>query len=299
MPHKKTLTVYLGSSGHTKPVFRETAEKMGRIIGEGGTNLVYGGMDAGLMGIVASASLAAGANVTGIIPRRLKDSERMLEGITETIIVDDLWDRKKRMFALADAVVTLPGGFGTLDETSEVLFWGKLGLHNKPLVLVNTENYWDDLIGFLKPLPDYDERFLIVVDGVDDVISALESWSPPPSVDEPDHYPHFEDEIIRDTNEPIIMDKPSVENTYYVICALGLKQLGRHSRPIGFLNTNGQFDGLLAWINRAAEETFITKKCLGLFSVADNADDLRSALKEQSPVAIDLHNLKWGPRKKD
>ena len=300
MPHKKTLTVYLGSSGHTRPVFRESAKKMGSLIGANGMNLVYGGMDAGLMGIVAKAALDAGAEVTGVIPRRLKDSERMLEGITETILVEELCDRKKLMFLRADAVITLPGGYGTMDEATEVLYWAKLGLHNKPLVLVNTENFYDDAIKFLKGLPDFDDRNLIIVDGVEDVLPALDTWqAPPPPKKTPTHYPHFEDEITRDTAEPIIADKPSVENTYYVVCALGLKQLGRHSRPIGFLNTDGQFDNLLAWIHRAAEEKFITPKCLELFSAADNRDDLHAALGSQKQVNIDLHKLKWGPPPQD
>ena len=267
---------------------------MGRIIGENGYDLVYGGMDAGLMGMLAKSALQAGGNVTGIVPRKLADIERMLEGLNETIIVEDLWDRKKRMFAIADAIITLPGGFGTMDEALEVLYWGKLGLHNKPLVLVNIEGYWDDMIAYLESLPDFDQRFLIIVDSVEDVIPALEKHETLPAVDTPDHLPHFEDEIARDTNEPILIDIPSVENSYYAICALGLKQLHKHKRAIGFLNQNGEFDHLLKWIETAAKETFITQHCLKLFTVGTEETALREALKNQEYVEIDLHANKWG-----
>ena len=294
MNNIKTLTVYLGSSGHARPVFKDCATDMGRIIGESGYDLVYGGMDAGLMGLLAKAALAAGGNVTGIVPRKLADIERMLEGLNETIIVEDLWDRKKRMFTIADAVVTLPGGFGTMDEALEVLYWGKLGLHNKPLVLVNIEGYWDDMITYLQSLPDFDERFLIVVDGVEDVIPALKNYDALPSVETPDRLPHFEDEIARETNEPILIDIPSVENSYYAICALGLKQLHKHKRAIGFLNQNGKFDGLLKWIELAAKETFITPNCLKLFTTGTEEEALREALKNQEYIEIDLHANKWG-----
>lgn len=293
----ETLTVYLGSSGHARPVFKNSATALGKIIGEQGYKLVYGGMDAGLMGLVAAAALNAGAHVTGIIPRKLKDSERILTKLSDTIMVEDLWDRKKRMFRMADAIITLPGGFGTADEALEVLYWAKLGLHNKPLVLVNIENYWDDMITYLKTLPDFDPRFLIVVDTVEDVIPALKKYTAPPApLEEPDHYPHFEDEIARDTKEPIMIDIPTVENSYYAVCAMGLKQLHKHKRAIGLLNQDGEFDSFLAWLKTAAKETFITQHCLELFTTGTEETALREALKNQEYVEIDLHNAKWGEK---
>lgn len=293
----QTLTVYLGSSGHARPVFKDAAIRLGHIIGEQGYNLVYGGMDAGLMGLVAKGALESGAQVTGIVPKRLLDIERIMAGLTETILVEDLWDRKKRMFTLADAIIALPGGFGTMDESLEVLYWGNLGHHNKPLVLVNVEGYWDDMVTYIKSLPDYHEKFLIVVEDVGDVIPALKNYKPLPYVDAPDHFPHFEDEITRETGEPILIDVPTIENSYYVICALGLKQLHRHKRAIGFLNQDGEFDALLRWFETAAKETFITKHCLELYTVGTDEATLREELKHQEYVEIDLHGEKWGPRK--
>ena len=291
----ETLTVYLGSSGHARYVFQNSATEMGKIIGQSGKRLVYGGMDAGLMGRVALAALNEGAHVTGIIPRKLKDSERILSNLSETIMVEDLWDRKKRMFEMADAIITLPGGFGTMDEAMEVLYWGNLGLHNTPLVLVNIEGYWDDMITYIKTLPDFDERFLIIVDSVEDVIPALEKSAPPPSpTTRAERFPHFEDEIARDTKEPILIDIASIENTYYSICAIGLKQLHKHKRAIGFLNKDGEFDHLLKWINTAAKEKFITENCLKLFTVGSNEKELREELRHQQYIEIDLHKAKWG-----
>jgi len=164
MQNIQHITVYLGSSGTARPVFREAAMQLGALIADSGKHLVYGGMDAGLMGLVAADALAHGGEVTGIIPTKIKDSERILKNLTETILVDELSERKALMFQKADAVLALPGGFGTLDESLEVLYWGNLGLHNKPLVLINIEGYWDGLITYLRALPDYDETFLIVVD---------------------------------------------------------------------------------------------------------------------------------------
>jgi uncharacterized protein (TIGR00730 family) len=290
------LTVYLGSSGHARAVFNDSAAALGRLIAASGKKLVYGGMDAGLMGILAASTLEDGGTVTGIIPQNLKDSERILGGLTATILVEELSDRKKMMFQMADAIIALPGGFGTLDESLEVLFWGARKLHAKPLVLVNVEGYWNDLIPYLQSLPDFDPAYLIVAQTLEEIFPQLERWSKPVILaGTPTHYPHFEDEIMRATDEPILIDKASVENTYFAICAMGLKQLHKTKRAIGLLNTGGQFDGLVKWLHTAAKETFITQNCLKLFTVHENEKDLREALKHQEYIEIDLHRAKWGP----
>ncbi|MFP4313269.1 MAG: TIGR00730 family Rossman fold protein [Alphaproteobacteria bacterium] len=291
----KTFTVYLGSSGFARPAFKEAAITMGSLIGDQKHNLVYGGMDAGLMGLVAKAALETGAHVTGIIPEKIRDSERILRGLSETVMVHDLWDRKKRMFQMADVVVSLPGGYGTLDETLEMLYWGYLDLHNKPLVLVNIEGYWNSLVKYLKSQPDYDERFLKIVASPHDVFSAVQNLDmPPPKPGLQERYPHFEDEITRRTDTPIILDRATIENSYYFVCALGLKQLGKHMRPMGILNDQGQFDGLIDWFKTAQKEKFITDKCLQLFDTARDKATLYNMLDNQSGVAIDLHAEKWG-----
>jgi uncharacterized protein (TIGR00730 family) len=295
MTASRNFTVYLGSSGYARDVFKQSAVEMGALIGQRGHHLIYGGMDAGLMGLVAQAAMENGARVTGIIPEKIRDSERILKGLNETIMVHDLWDRKKRMFEMADVVVSLPGGYGTLDETLEMLYWGALGLHTKPLVLVNIEGYWDNLAAYLRSLPDYDPRYLIVVDKPEDVFNAVETIDiPPADKGRQDRYPHFEDEITRATNAPIILDIPTIENSYYLVCALGLKQLGKHDRPIGILNENGAYDALIKWLHQAKDEHFITDKCLSLFDVRDTPSALFEAMETQQTVQIDLHAEKWG-----
>ena len=292
------ITVYLGSSGRSRPVFREAAERLGTLIGEHGKQLVYGGMDAGLMGLLANEALLAGAYVTGIIPKKLQDSQRIHQYLSETILVDDLWERKRKMFVQADAVIALPGGFGTLDESLEVLYWGKLKLHDKPLVLVNTENYWADLIPYIKSLPDFDPRYLVTVDAPEEVFPALEDWSFAEEVLEIEEgFPHFEGDILRETEEPIILREASIQNTYHFITALGLKQLNKHQRPMGILNPDGAFDGFIAWLGTAAREQFITDKCLLLFSVDTDEKKLDEKMAAQKPVKIDLHREKWGERR--
>lgn len=296
-----TLTVYLGSSGHARPVFGETAEKLGQIIGDSGKSLVYGGMDAGLMGTLAASAMKAGALVTGIVPQKLKDSERILDNIDETILVPDLWERKLKMFNRADAIITLPGGFGTLDETLEALYWGSLGLHNKPVALVNIEGYWDKLITYLHTLPDFKPEYLIIVDDIADLMEALAASPLISDLAEQDEnkFPHFEDEILEPQQIPIILHDASLRLSYMMVTALGLKQLGKHGRPIGFLNDAGQFDALLKWFKTAEQEKFITEKCLGLYAAHENEVMLQAILDNQDTVAIDLHVEKWGERRKN
>lgn len=196
---------------------------------------------------------------------------------------------------MADVVVSLPGGYGTLDESLELLYWGYLDLHGKPLVLVNIEGYWDGLIAYLQSLPDYDARYLKVVESPEDVFEVIKDETLPkakPGLQE--RYPHFEDEITRRTDAPIIIDRASIENSYYLVCALGLKQLGKHNRPIGLLNDQDQFDDLIAWFENARDERFITDKCLSLFDTAHDMETLMALLKNQKTVSIDLHTEKWG-----
>ncbi len=296
MNNIQNLTVYLGSSGHCRPIFKESAKKLGNLIGKHGKSLVYGGMDAGLMGIVANEALCSGAHVTGIIPKKLQDSKRIHPNLSQTILVPDLWERKFKMFKRADAIIGLAGGFGTIDEVMEALYWAKLGLHAKPAILVNTDNYWDDFIRFIKSCPDLPENYLIIANSPEDVFEKLDEYQSIEITEEyNDNFPHFEDRILNCSNEAIIIDEISIEKGYFLATALGLKQLDKHQKHMGLLNTDGQFDDLLKWITRAEQEHFITKKCTKLFSVADNLNELHEKMDNQKNIHIDLDNDKWGP----
>jgi uncharacterized protein (TIGR00730 family) len=137
----KRLCVYCGSSRGTSAAFGEQAARLGTLMAAAGVELVYGGGGIGLMGLIADAVLAANGRVTGIIPTHLHDHERA-HPRARLEIVASMHERKQRMFDLSDGFVTLPGGLGTLDETIEILTWRQLGLHDKPLVVVDAEGYW-------------------------------------------------------------------------------------------------------------------------------------------------------------
>ncbi len=140
-----SICIYCGSSlGHDSR-FREGAATLGRLIAEAGVELIYGGANIGLMGIAADAALAAGGRVIGVMPHDLKWAELAHQGLHELIVVKSMHDRKRIMFERSDAFVALPGGFGTLDETFEIITWKQIGLHDKPIVLVDNDGYWKPL----------------------------------------------------------------------------------------------------------------------------------------------------------
>ncbi len=122
---------------------------MGRLLGDAGLGLVYGGAQVGLMGTLADAALAHGSEVIGVIPRALAGVEVAHQGLTRLVLVETMHERKALMAQEADAFVALPGGFGTLDEFFEILTWAQLGIHTKPCLLVNTAGYYDQLLSFL------------------------------------------------------------------------------------------------------------------------------------------------------
>ena len=122
---------------------------LGKAIGAAGLGLVYGGANVGLMGVVADAALAAGAEVIGVLPQVLAGREIAHVGLTRLEMAPTMHERKARMAELADAFLVLPGGYGTLDELMEAVTWAQLGLHAKPCILINTAGYWNGLMAFL------------------------------------------------------------------------------------------------------------------------------------------------------
>jgi uncharacterized protein (TIGR00730 family) len=143
------VTVFCGSSFGSDPAFRSSAADLGRLLGEAGIGLVYGGGHVGLMGVVADAALAAGGEVIGVIPRRLADREVAHNDLTELRVVETMHERKALMNDLADAFVVLPGGLGTLEEIFEILTWEVLGYHAKPSVFVDVNEFWSGLFATL------------------------------------------------------------------------------------------------------------------------------------------------------
>jgi len=145
----RRVAVFCGSAFGNDPAFRAEATALGSAIARAGLALVYGGACRGLMGAVADAALAGGADVIGVLPDVLQGREIAHNGLTSLELVPTMHERKARIHELSDAILTLPGGFGTLDELLEAVTWAQIGLHAKPCILINTANYWNGLLTFL------------------------------------------------------------------------------------------------------------------------------------------------------
>jgi uncharacterized protein (TIGR00730 family) len=145
----RSVCVFCGSAPGARPSYSAAARELGTAFAESGTTLVYGGGRLGLMGIAADAVLAAGGRVIGVIPRMLIEREVAHPRLTQQHVVDTMHERKTLMADLSDAFVGLPGGMGTFDELVEIITWAQLGLHTKPVILANIENYFAPLYAML------------------------------------------------------------------------------------------------------------------------------------------------------
>lgn len=177
--------MFCGSSVGASPAYAEAAVELALALAGAGIGVVYGGGDRGLMGIVADTAMAAGGSVIGVLPRALFDVEVPKQGLTSLIEVDSMHERKQKMYELSDGFVGLPGGLGTLEELAEVSTWSQLGLHRKPIVVVDTDGFWSPLLawldgaveaGFVKPA---NRSIVASVPSVDEVLPALRSYRRP------------------------------------------------------------------------------------------------------------------------
>ncbi|WP_238772114.1 TIGR00730 family Rossman fold protein [Prescottella equi] len=179
------ITVFMGSASGHDPAHLQTAKHFGRDLAAAGIGLVYGGGRVGLMGAVADAVVAGGGETVGVIPRHLADKEIAHPGLSTLEVVESMHVRKQRMAELADAFVVLPGGAGTLDEFFEIWTWQQLGLHDKPVFLLDAGGFWQPLVALLDHLVDagfvaaYQREALLVVTDLDDVRTAMTTWAPP------------------------------------------------------------------------------------------------------------------------
>ncbi len=180
-----SITIFCGSSNGTDDVFHRTATQAGELLAERSITVVYGGAKIGLMGAVADGALSRGGRVIGVLPGFLKAKEIAHEGLTELITSATMHERKVTMHELSDGAIALPGGFGTMDELFEMLTWGQLGLHTKPVALLNIGGFYDPLIeqvsrmartGFMKE----ENRSMLLVGGtMDSVLFQMEAYSAP------------------------------------------------------------------------------------------------------------------------
>jgi uncharacterized protein (TIGR00730 family) len=181
----RRICVFCGSSPGADPIYGEQAAIVGKLLAERGFGLVYGGASVGIMGIVAEAALAAGGEVIGVIPEHLMRAEIAHSNLSELHITADMHERKAKMAELADGFLALPGGAGTLEELAEVWTWAQLGLHRKPIGLVDIAGYYrplrefaDHMVteGFLRP----QHRDLILADADPAaLLDAFEAYEPP------------------------------------------------------------------------------------------------------------------------
>lgn len=179
----KRICVYCGSRLSNNPDFITLAQQAGKEIARRGWGLVYGGGKIGLMGQVAEAALANNGSVYGVIPKVLKRKEIAHTGLTQLYETPDMHSRKAKMEALSDGFLVLPGGFGTLDEFFEILTWRQLGIHNKPIILLNSQHYFEGIIQFTQTAFSYDYinqellELFTVCDTLDEAMETLEaSW---------------------------------------------------------------------------------------------------------------------------
>jgi len=154
----KSVTVYCGSSVGASGIYQQQAVALASELVNRKITLVYGGGRVGIMGVLANSILEQGGQVIGVMPKLLVEREISHTGLTKSYIVDTMHQRKQKMIDLADGFIALPGGFGTLEEFSEVFTWGQIGLHAKPCGLLNVNNYWTPLVAMIEKMAD--EKFL-------------------------------------------------------------------------------------------------------------------------------------------
>ncbi|GEN76603.1 LOG family protein [Chryseobacterium hagamense] len=181
----KSITVFCGSSFGSDDIYKEQAALLGQALAKQGIQLVYGGADVGLMGAVADGALNAGGKAIGVLPHFLQSKEIAHQQLTELVLVETMHERKTKMNDLCDGVIVLPGGYGTLEEFFEMITWAQLGLHQKPIGLLNIDGFYDDLIrmvqtmvekGFLKQV---NRDMLLISESIEELLEMMRNYKAP------------------------------------------------------------------------------------------------------------------------
>jgi uncharacterized protein (TIGR00730 family) len=181
----KSITVFCGSSFGSDSIFEEQATLLGQTLAKQNIQLVYGGSNTGLMKAVADGALNAGGKVTGVLPHFLQSKEIAHKQLTELILVETMHERKTKMNELCDGVIVLPGGYGTMEEFFEMITWAQLGLHKKPIAILNIDGFYDDLIklvqtmvdkGFLKQI---NRDMLLMNDNISELLEKMKNYEAP------------------------------------------------------------------------------------------------------------------------
>lgn len=181
----KSITVFCGSSFGSEEIYKEQAYWVGKTLAKENIRLIYGGANVGLMGAVADGTIRNGGKAIGVLPHFLQSKEIAHTNLTELILVETMHERKTKMNELSDGVVVLPGGYGTLEEFFEMITWAQLGLHKKPIAILNIDGFYDDLIkmvqtmvdkGFLKQI---NQEMLLVSDNIDELLEKMKNYQAP------------------------------------------------------------------------------------------------------------------------
>jgi uncharacterized protein (TIGR00730 family) len=183
------ICVFCGSSVGARPAYRLAAERLGALLAARSIGLVFGGGGIGLMGVIADAVMAAGGEAIGVIPEGLQRREVGHNGLTRLHVVETMHQRKAMMAYLSDAFIALPGGFGTVEELTEIITWSQLGIQVKPCGLLNIEGYWDGLLAFLdhaiseKFIRPENRELVVVASNEAEMLDKIVSWKAPPQVE--------------------------------------------------------------------------------------------------------------------
>jgi len=181
----KSITVFCGSSFGSDEIYKEQAYLIGKTLAKENICLIYGGANVGLMGAVADGAIQNGGKAIGVLPHFLQSKEIAHTHLTELIVVETMHERKTKMNDLSDGVIVLPGGYGTLEEFFEMITWAQLGLHKKPIAILNINGFYDDLIklvqtmvdkGFLKQI---NQEMLLVSDSIDELLEKMKNYQAP------------------------------------------------------------------------------------------------------------------------
>lgn len=181
----KNITVFCGSSFGSNDIYKEQASLLGRTLAQQDIQLVYGGADVGLMGAVADGALQEGGKVIGVLPYFLQSKEIAHKNLTELILVESMHERKTKMNELCDGVIVLPGGYGTLEEFFEMITWAQLGLHQKPIAVLNIDGFYDDLIKLVQTMVDKgflkqaNRDMLLMSDNIDELLEKMRNYQAP------------------------------------------------------------------------------------------------------------------------
>jgi len=184
MTKLKSISVFCGSSDGADPEFNNAAKELGKVIASKNIRLIYGGAQVGLMGSVADAAIRGGGKVIGVIPKFLSAKEIAHHNLSELIVVETMHERKAKMNELCDGVIALPGGYGTLEELFEMLTWGQLGLHSKPIGILNVNGYYDHLIKLIQHMCDnrllseINRDMLLFDNNIDGLLNQMHHYQP-------------------------------------------------------------------------------------------------------------------------